>query len=89
MDIQNLEAQLHVILRTISDLTVNMTKMGQYFIQITADQLATKERLTKLENNVVELTKTVGQLQQKESRRLSSQFERNPSTHTVSMLYID
>ena len=46
MDIQNLEAQLNVILRTISDLTINMTKMGQYFIQIAADQLATKDRLT-------------------------------------------
>ena len=33
-----------------------MTKMGHYFVQIARDQLATKDRLTKLEQNMVELT---------------------------------
>ena len=84
-----MQTQLDAIQLDVRDLTKNMLQMAKYFLEIGKDQMATRSRLSKLEQNMGELTITVSFLQQKESERMSSQIKRNPTTHTVSMLYTD
>ena len=89
MDINNMQTQLDVIQGNIVNLAKSVTQMANYFTEIAKDQMATRSRLSKLEQNMGELTVSVSFLKQKESERMSSQIKRNPTTHTVSMLYTD
>ena len=89
MDINNIQTQLDAIRENIVTLVRGVTHMANYCTEIANDQTATRSRLSKLEQHMGELTITVSFLQQKESERISSQIKRNPTTHTVSMLYTD
>ena len=89
MVINNMQTQLDAIQLDMRDLTKNMLQMAKYFLEIGKDQMATRSRLSKIEQNMGALTQTVSFLQQKESERMSSQIKRIPITHTVSMLYTD
>ena len=83
MNVHNMQTQLVVIQGNIVNLAENVTLMANYFTEIAKDQMAARSRLSKIEQNMGELTVAVSFLQQKESERLSSQIKRIPTTHTV------
>ena len=73
MDINNIQTQLDVIQGNIVNLAKNVTQMANYFTEIAKDQMATRNRLSILEQNMGELTKTVSFLQRSEERRVGKE----------------